>query len=134
MRYTFFSLYVDTYFIYKPKKKISMEEKEKKQNIVTINGMDYTLKPGMKAILVFEKIAEKAFEIKNTTDVVTYIYAAMVAGTPGLRLGFDELLDAFDDDPNLLKQCTDAVMSRTAVDKLMQLANENDGGPEPKKG
>lgn len=110
-----------------------MEEKEKKQNVVTINGTDYTMKTGMKAILVFEKITEKAFEIKNTTDVVAYIYAAMAAGTPGLRLGFDELLDAFDDDPNLLKQCTDAVMSRTAVDKLMQLANENNGGPEPKK-
>lgn len=111
-----------------------MEENEKKQNIVTINGANYTLKTGMKAILVFEKIAEKAFEIKNTTDVVTYIYAALVVGTPGTRLGFDELLDAFDDDPNLLKQCTDAVLSRSAVDKMMQLANETDGGTAPKKG
>ena len=110
-----------------------MEENEKKQNIVTINGANYTLKTGMKAILVFEKIAEKAFEIKNTTDVVTYIYAALVVGTPGTRLGFDELLDAFDADPALMQQCTDIILPRTAMDKVMELSHDDEGGDEPKK-
>ena len=104
---------------------------EKKQNIITINGEEITLKPGMKAIIAFERIMKKPFEIKTTTDMLFYIYSAMLAGTPSMKLGFDELLDAIDATPGLLKQLQDAVMPRTAAEKVIQLSN--DGGTEPKK-
>ena len=106
---------------------------EKKQNIITINGVDYTLKPGMKAIIIFEKLTDKAFSIKTTTDIITYIYSAMLAGTPGMKLGFDELLDAFDENPTLMQQCTDLLLPRTAMDKVMELSHDDEGGGEPKK-
>jgi hypothetical protein len=107
-----------------------MEEK-KQNNIITVRGVDYMLKPGMKAIVVFEKIAEKAFEIKTTTDILVYIYSAIIAGTSGAILDFDVLLDAMDEDPDLIKRATEIVLPRTAAEKLVQLANE--GGAEPKK-
>lgn len=106
---------------------------EKKQNIITINGVDYTLKPGMKAIIIFEKLADKAFSLKNTTDIITYIYSAMLAGTPNMRLGFDELLDAMDADTNIMKTCTDIILPRTAMDRVMELSHEDEGGTAPKK-
>lgn len=105
---------------------------EKKPNTITINGVDYMLKPGMKAIIIFEKLTDKEFSIKNTTDIVTYIYSAMLAGTPSMKLGFDELLDAMDADTALMKTCTDIILPRTAMDKVMELSHE-DGGTEPKK-
>ena len=100
---------------------------------ITINGVDYTLKPGMKAIIIFEKLTDKEFSIKNTTDIVTYIYSAMLSGTPGMKLGFDELLDAMDADPTLMKTCTDIILPRTAMDKVMELSHEDEGGTAPKK-
>lgn len=106
---------------------------EKKENIITINGTDYTLKAGMKAIVVYEKIAEKAFEIKTTTDMLVYIYAAIVAGTPGTRLGFEDMLDAFDADPKLMAKATAMVLPQSAAEKIVQLSNETEGGTEPKK-
>lgn len=104
----------------------------KEEKTITINGEAYTLRTGMKAIIIFERLTDKPFELKNTTDVLAYVYAAMLAGTPGMKLGFDELLDAFDSAPGLLTEAVNIVTGGTAIDKVMQMSNE--GGDEPKKG
>lgn len=105
---------------------------EEKKNTITLHGSDYTMKVGMKAIVVFEAITEKAFEIKTQTDILAYIYAAILAGTPGTKLGFDEMLDAFDDNPEALKAAIAIAVPESAMEKLVKAQNE--GGPEPKKG
>ena len=104
---------------------------DKKENIININGTDYKLKGGLKAMIIFEEITDKAFTITTTKDMLAYIYAAIVAGNPGTRLNFEDLLDAFDADPKLLTAATEIVLPRTAAEHIVQLANE--GGPEPKK-
>lgn len=96
-----------------------------------IKDQDYNVKPGMKAIIVFEKLTDNPFSIKNTTDILTYIYSAILAGNPGTTLDFDAMLDAFDEDPTLMEKATAIVLPRSAAEKVVQLANE--GGPEPKK-
>ena len=105
---------------------------EEKKNIITINGTDYTLKPGMKAVVFFEDFCSKAFEIKNTTDILVYIYAAIYAAKPDMKLDFSDMLEAFD-NPELFKQACDIVLPRTSAEKVVQLSKE-DGGTEPKKG
>ena len=57
---------------------------------------------------------------------------AILAGTPDSKLGFDELLDAIDSQPELMKQLSDLILTPTAAERIVQLSNE--GGPEPKKG
>ena len=103
------------------------------ENTIKINGEEYTLNKGMKAIIIFEKLNDKAFSLKNTTDIITYIFSAMLAGTPNMRLGFDELLDAFDADPTLMHQCTEIILPRTAMDKVMELSHDDEEGDEQKK-
>lgn len=104
----------------------------KEKNTIKLQGSDYTMKVGMKAIVVFEALTEKAFEIKTQTDVLAYIYAAILAGTPGTKLGFDEMLDAFDDDPKALEAAIAIAVPESAMEKLVKA--QNGGGPEPKKG
>lgn len=104
----------------------------KENNTITLHGSEYTMRPGMKAIIVFEKLQEKAFEIKTITDMLAYIYAAILAGTPGTTLGFDEMLDAFDDDEETFRKASAAVLSQSAAERIVQLSTE--GGTEPKKG
>lgn len=106
---------------------------ENKKNTVTINGNEITLKPGTRAIIICEELTGKPFELKFHKDLLAYIYASMMAGTPDLSLGFDQFLDAMD-DTELMKQCLAIVTQRTAVDKVMQLSNATEGGTEPKKG
>ena len=105
---------------------------ENKKNTVNINGKKITLKPGTRAILITEEITGKPFELKMTKDVMAYIYASMMGGTPDLDLDFDAFLDAMD-DPQTMKACVDIITKRTSIEKVMHEANENDGGPEPKK-
>jgi hypothetical protein len=105
---------------------------EEKNNTITINGTDYAVKPGMKAIIISEKITGEAFRLKTTTDILAYCYAAILAGTPDSKLGFDELLEAIDAEPQLMKRLADMIITPTAAEKIMQLSNE--GGSEPKKG
>lgn len=103
-----------------------------KKNTITINGTDYAVKPGMKAIIIFENVTEKPFQIKNTTDILMYYYAALLAGNPGMKLGLDELVDAVDDDPELFNRLSEIVMKPSAAEKVVGL--ENEGRPKPKKG
>lgn len=102
-----------------------------KKKTITIAGTDYTVKPGMKAIIIFEKITDEAFHLKTTTDILTYFFASILSGTPDSKLGFDELLEAIDAQPELMKQLSDLILTPTAAEKIVQLSNE--GGPEPKK-
>lgn len=104
----------------------------KENNTITLHGSDYTMKAGMKAIVVFEAETKKSFEIKTHTDMLYFIYSSILAGTPGTKLSFDDMLDAFDDDPGALKAAIAIAVPESAMEKLVKAQNQ--GGPEPKKG
>lgn len=106
-------------------------EENTKQNTITLKGVEYNLKPGMKAIIIFETITDAPFGIKKSKDVLVYIYASILAGTKDTKLDFEEMLDAFDEEPEAFKAALDIVMGATAIEKVVKLSNE--GGPEPKK-
>lgn len=107
-----------------------MSEKKK---TITINGVEYAVKPGFKAMIIFEKITNGPFQIKNTTDVLYYIYSSILSGTEEVKLEVDAMLEAFDNDQNLFVQAMQIVFPDSALDKLARISNESDGGTEPKK-
>ena len=106
---------------------------EEKKNTITIKGKEYAIKPGFKAMILFEKISNKPFEIKNTTDILLYIYSAILAGTKESSLDLDVMIDAFDEDRNLFTEAMGLTFPGSALDKVVRMANETDGGTEPKK-
>ena len=99
---------------------------------IKIKNVEYAVKPGMKAIIIFEKFRDKPFEIKTTSDILSYIYSSILSAKPDANLDWDEMLDAFDEDPGLFKAAIDSVITKSAAEKIVQLSND-DGGPEPKK-
>lgn len=98
---------------------------------ITINEVEYAVKPGMKSMIVFEKMRDKPFEIRTTTDLLSYIYCSIISGSPDKPLEFEEMLDAFDNDPQLFKDATAMVLKKDSLEEVVQLSN--DGGQEPKK-
>lgn len=107
----------------------------KENNTITINGEELTIKPGLKAMMIFEKECKKAFELKTTTDIMHYLHASLLAGSKGAQLSFDDMIDAFEENPELIQQCTDMILRKNAIEEVVRLSNqpENEGGNEPKK-
>lgn len=102
------------------------------EKTIRIKNVEYAVKPGMKAILVFEWLTDGPFKIKNTTDILSYIYASVLAANPGCRLAFNDMIDAFDEDQKLFAEAVDNILPETSIEKIVRLSQE-DGGPEPKK-
>lgn len=98
---------------------------------IKIKEIEYAVQPGMKSIIVFEKITDKPFQIKTTTDLLSYIYSCLIVGSPDKHIEFADMLDAFDENPELFKEATDIVLQRTSLEEVVSLSNE--GEPEPKK-
>lgn len=86
----------------------------------------------MKAIMIFEMLTDEPFRIKTTTDILSYIYSSVIAASPECRLDFNDMVEAFDDDPKLFSEAIDSVLSKSSIEKVVQMSQE-DGGPEPKK-
>lgn len=65
---------------------------------IKINNNEYEVKSNVKAMLVYEGITEKPFEIKSLTDFYTYCYAMVYANNTENVPQFDEFLNWFDDE------------------------------------
>ena len=106
---------------------------EKKQNIITINSNEHVIKPGLKAMLIFEKEQKKLFGISTTEDLLKYVWSCLLAGTKDAKLEFNDMLDFFDNNPDLFEYVLGVVLPKKSLEKVVKLSNENDGGTEPKK-
>lgn len=98
---------------------------------IKIKNVEYAVKPGMRSMIVFEKMRDKAFEIKTMTDLLSYIYCSIICGTPDKPLEFEDMIEAFDEDQQLFKDATAMVLQRNSLEDVVRMSNE--GGPEPKK-
>lgn len=99
---------------------------------IKIKNVEYAVKPGMKAIMIYEKITDEPFRIKTTTDILSYIFSSILSADPDCRLEFNDMIEAFDEDPKLFQDAIDSVLSRSSVENVVQLSRD-DGGSEPKK-
>ncbi len=65
---------------------------------ININGKDYEAKNNMKAMLVFEGLTEKAFELKTLTDICQYEFCMLYANNEDFSMDFNEFLEALDNE------------------------------------
>jgi hypothetical protein len=62
--------------------------------------MKYKFK--IKALILFERIAKKAFEIKTTEDVYLYFYCIRCVNIDNYSQPFEDFLDECDEDAGML--------------------------------
>lgn len=65
---------------------------------IKIKDNEYEVKNNMKAMLVFEGMTEKPFEIKNLTDLCTYFFAMCYANNEDFTMDFNDFLEALEDE------------------------------------
>ena len=58
-----------------------------------LGDKSYQLRYGIRALILFEKLAEKPFSLQGTTDWTVFVYAMLMAGSPGCGVELDEFVD-----------------------------------------
>lgn len=73
---------------------------------IRIKDTDIELKNKIRAILIYEQMTGKTFNLQTTTDFMLYMYSVILANKPDLELTFEELIDIIEDDESKFKQFT----------------------------
>lgn len=70
--------------------------------MIKINGKEYTIKPTIRAMVIFESIIGKPFDSTLTTHNIVYFYSVVMANSKDAGLTLEEFYDAIDADENLI--------------------------------
>lgn len=92
--------------------------------MITIKGIDYKFKFTLRAMMLWEQITKRTFNIGSITDEYLYLYCMLMANNPDSNLTFDELIDAMDEDPNIMLHFKEAL---EAYNKKSSLTFTDDG-------
>ena len=65
---------------------------------IKIGDKSYQLRYGIRALILFEKMADKPFSLQGTTDWTIFIYAMLLAGSPDAGITLDDFIDGVDMD------------------------------------
>lgn len=91
---------------------------------------EYTVKPNLRAMFIFEQITGKAFSISTLMDEYIYFYACLMAGQE-LDFDFDKFIDECSENETLFQQFMDILNKEAERKKL--LADKNEDGTVKKK-
>ena len=71
---------------------------------MTIKDKEYKLKYTLRALFIYEQITGKVFRLQTITDEYLFLYCVLAANNPDMNLTFDDLIDAIDEDVNIMIQ------------------------------
>jgi hypothetical protein len=102
---------------------------------ITINGASYKIRYTLRALFIFENITGKNFNVESSMEQFLFYYAILLANNPGMKMTFDEFIDACEPDAEgsteIIKAFSDML---TAQEKKMALmkGDEKEGSGEKK--
>jgi len=75
-----------------------MNEKKFLNGVMDVAGNSYHLKYNIRAIVIFEKLADKPFTLQCTTDWVILLYAMLLSGKSDAVITLDEFMDGISQE------------------------------------
>lgn len=69
-----------------------------------IQGKEYKIKVTLRAMIIFEQITGKPFEVKDFMSEMLYFYSILLANNPDCNISFGIFMDALDEDPTLFAE------------------------------
>lgn len=88
-------------------------------NIVKINGTEFKVKNTLRAIFVFEQITNKSFAIETSMDNFLFLYSVILANNPDRAIGWDEFINALDEDKTIFTQMNDILSEAAKVEEML---------------
>ena len=71
-------------------------------NTILINGKEYPIKYGIRAMLISEQITQKPFSLDNMNEQLVFLYSCLLAANSELTMSYEEFLDAVDEDMSII--------------------------------
>lgn len=102
---------------------------------IKINGIDYKVKYTIRALFLMEQITGTQFQIKTLLDNYLFFYCMILANNKDKEkiLGWDEFIDALDNDKELMKQLTDIQIEEQKKNELLADDKDKEGKTSKKK-
>lgn len=71
-------------------------------NTILINGKEYKIKYGIRAMLISEQITQKPFSLENMNEQLVFLYSCLLAADNELTMSYEEFLDSIDEDMSVI--------------------------------
>ena len=71
-------------------------------NTILINGKEYKIKYGIRAMLHAEQITQKPFSLDNMNEQLVFLYSCLLAADNELTMSYEEFLDSIDEDMSVI--------------------------------
>lgn len=93
---------------------------------------EYKLKQTIRSIFLWEQIAQRPFEIRNTLDNYLYFYCILLANNENF-MTWDEFLDCLDNNPSILVELTKKLTQSQEIEKLLNPSDSETEKGDKKK-
>lgn len=102
---------------------------------VTIGKTKYNVKYTIRALFIFEQIANKPFSIDKTIDNFIFFYSMILANNQDKTpiLDWNDFLDAVDKDPSLMKVYYETLADEAKMNNMMSNGEEKKADNNKKK-
>ena len=74
---------------------------------IIIKDKKIELRYTVRAMFIYEKLANKVFQPSTLTDLYLFFYSVILANDPDINLTFDEFIEICDNDFSLFSQFND---------------------------
>lgn len=92
---------------------------------ITINNKEYKIKYSIRALFIFEQITGKPFKVETLLDNYIFFYSMILANNKDEALDWNDFLDALDDNPNLLEEMNEVLVTQDKQDKVFNVEEES---------
>lgn len=72
-----------------------------------IKNKSYEMKYGLRAMMMYENIAEHSFAPTTMTDIITFLYCIVITSAEDYSYKFDDFIDYLDKHPETLNEFTE---------------------------
>ena len=93
---------------------------------VKIKGMEHAIGGQLRAMLIWEAVMDKPFELKLQGDILLFYYCLLVAGNPDLGIGFDEFIAAMEEDVSIITGFAAALAEAEKTQEIFDGAEQTD--------
>ena len=87
---------------------------------IKINGETFTPKYNLRAMFLYEKMSgHSGFETTTTEDNFMLLYSMLKGSKRDTTLTYDEFIDACDDNPELVNELSECIISQAKANESM---------------
>ena len=79
-------------------------------------------------MMIFERITDKSFSLNGLTDELIFLYSSILASNKDCNLSYNDLIDACDKNPTILKNFSDFLISEAEKRNVLTPEEHNNEG------